>query len=109
MPVINVFTNQVASGTFNLLGKDGQPIAVGDSIQLDLAGALGGASVVTQIRHANSSITAWISLADGTWTPADDPAYPGSDGSVLFFKNHFMRFVISGATGGTSLSLSVVY
>lgn len=102
----DIFVNQTTNVTVQLVDTQGNPIAVSGVLAVDIAGALGGAKMTTQIKHANATVDQWISIADGTWPFNDTEVYNGTDGSIIPLNSHFVRFMLTGASEVTSLSVT---
>ena len=103
MAVLNVWTNQTTDDIFTMT------VPVANTPQIDLAGTLDGANVITQYRHANADLNAWITCADGQWLAAADPAPVLPDGSIIYLTNRIFRFVLNNSGAGTDISLSITY
>lgn len=106
MPKKDIFINAASNAVVDLKDTSGNPIAIEGILGVDISGALGTAKLTTYIKHSNADLGVWIPIADGTWPFTDTEVYSGNDGSIIPLNSHFVRFEITGATAGTSISLT---
>ena len=109
MAKVDIFTNQTTDATVQAQTAKGTPITVYGFFQVDVVGVLDGADVLTQYRHSNKDASSWITIADGSWYAAADPAPILPDGSLMQLDGRFIRFVLQNAGASTDITLSVSY